>query len=63
MELVVRWILEGWKTGCSDHEFDSISKDEWARPLYLKDVLERLPTQKNHLIHELLPHLWQPKQP
>jgi len=31
--------------------------------LYLKDVLERLPTQKNHLIHELLPHLWQPKQP
>ncbi len=31
--------------------------------LYLKDILERLPTQKNHLIHELLPHLWQPKQP
>jgi len=30
--------------------------------LYLKDVLERLPTQKNHLIHELLPHNWQPKQ-
>jgi len=29
--------------------------------LYLKDVLERLPTQKNHLIHELLPHNWQPK--
>jgi hypothetical protein len=31
--------------------------------LYLKDVLERLPTHKNHLIHELLPHLWQAKQP
>ena len=30
--------------------------------LYLKDVLERLPTHKNHLIHELLPHRWQPKQ-
>jgi hypothetical protein len=29
---------------------------------YLKDVLERLPTHKNHLIHELLPHRWQPKQ-
>ena len=30
--------------------------------LYLKDVLERLPTHKNHLIHELLPHRWQPQQ-
>ena len=30
--------------------------------LYLKDVLERLPTHKNHLFHELLPHRWQPKQ-
>ena len=30
---------------------------------YIKDVLERLPTHKNHLIHELLPHLWQAKQP
>ncbi len=27
---------------------------------YLKDVLTRLPTQKNHLIGELLPHRWQP---
>ena len=25
---------------------------------YLKDVLMRLPTQKNHLIGELLPHRW-----
>jgi hypothetical protein len=29
--------------------------------LYLKDVLERLPTHKNHLIHELLPHNWKPQ--
>jgi len=27
---------------------------------YLKDVLTRLPTQKNHLIGELLPQRWQP---
>ncbi|SAI67017.1 ISPpu15%2C transposase Orf2 [Bordetella ansorpii] len=27
---------------------------------YLKDVLTRLPTQKNHQIAELLPHRWQP---
>ena len=27
---------------------------------YLKDVLQRLPTHKNHLIAELLPHHWQP---
>ena len=27
---------------------------------YLKDVLTRLPTQKNHLIAELLPHRWSP---
>jgi hypothetical protein len=29
--------------------------------LYLKDILERLPTHKNHLIHELLPHNWKPQ--
>ena len=29
--------------------------------VYLKDVLERLPTHKNHLIHELLPHNWKPR--
>ncbi|PLX60034.1 IS66 family transposase [Sedimenticola selenatireducens] len=27
---------------------------------YLKDVLARLPTQKNNAIHELLPHNWKP---
>ena len=27
---------------------------------YLKDVLQRLPTHKSHLITELLPHRWQP---
>ena len=27
---------------------------------YLKDVLARLPTQKNNLIEELLPHRWTP---
>ena len=27
---------------------------------YLKDVLTRLPTQKNHKIAKLLPHNWQP---
>jgi len=27
---------------------------------YLKDVLERLPTQKNSRIDELLPHHWTP---
>ena len=30
---------------------------------YLKDVLTRLPTQKNSQIDELLPHLWQPTKP
>jgi transposase len=29
---------------------------------YLKDVLTRLPTQKNNQIEELLPHRWQPAQ-
>ena len=28
--------------------------------LYLKDVLECLPTHKNYLIHELLTHNWKP---
>jgi transposase len=28
--------------------------------LYLKDVLERLPTQPARRIEELLPHQWQP---
>jgi len=27
---------------------------------YLRDVLERLPTQPNSRIDELLPHLWTP---
>ncbi len=27
---------------------------------YLKDVLTRLPTQRARLVHELLPHRWQP---
>lgn len=32
-----------------------------ARPyVYIKDVLTRLPTQKNSQIEELLPHRWQP---
>jgi transposase len=30
---------------------------------YLKDVLTRLPTQKNSQIDELLPHRWQPQKP
>ena len=30
---------------------------------YLKDVLARLPTQKNSQIDELLPHRWQPTKP
>jgi transposase len=29
---------------------------------YLKDVLERLPTQPNSRIEELLPHCWKPNQ-
>lgn len=28
--------------------------------VYLKDVLQRLPTRKNNLITELLSHRWQP---
>ena len=28
---------------------------------YLRDVMERLPTQPNSRIHELLPHRWQPQ--
>jgi hypothetical protein len=31
--------------------------DPWA---YLRDVLQRLPTQLNSRIDELLPHLWKP---
>jgi transposase len=27
---------------------------------YVKDVLERLPTQRNSRIEELLPHCWKP---
>ena len=30
---------------------------------YIKDVLTRLPTQKNSQIEELLPHRWQPTNP
>jgi len=30
---------------------------------YIKDVLTRLPTQKNSQIDELLPHRWQPAKP
>jgi transposase len=30
---------------------------------YIKDVLTRLPTQKNSQIEELLPHRWQPAKP
>jgi len=30
---------------------------------YLKDVLTRLPTQKNNAIDELLPHNWKPSTP
>src|SRR5699024_3825651 len=29
---------------------------------YLGDILERLPTQPNHRIHELLPHHWRPAE-
>ena len=29
---------------------------------YLKDVMERLPTQKASRIYELLPHCWQPEK-
>ncbi len=31
--------------------------DPWA---YLRDVLQRLPTQPNSRIEDLLPHRWQP---
>jgi len=29
---------------------------------YLKDVMDRLPTQKASAINELLPHNWQPEK-
>src|SRR5699024_10709166 len=29
---------------------------------YLGDILQRLPTQPNHRIHELLPHRWRPAE-
>jgi transposase len=29
---------------------------------YLKDVMERLPTQKASAINDLLPHNWQPEK-
>ena len=28
---------------------------------YMKDILTRLPTQRNSLIEELLPHRWTPQ--
>ena len=31
--------------------------DPWA---YLRDVLQRLPTQRSRQIDDLLPHRWQP---
>jgi transposase len=31
--------------------------------VYLKDILERLPTQPASRIEELLPHCWQLRQP
>jgi len=31
--------------------------DPWA---YLRDVLQRLPTQRSSRIEELLPHRWRP---
>jgi hypothetical protein len=37
------------------------AKLNWHDPYaYFKDVLQRLPTHKNHLIAELLPHRLQP---
>nr|WP_201025339.1 transposase domain-containing protein [Halomonas chromatireducens] len=35
------------------------TQGEIRRHAYLRDVLERLPTQKASQIHELLPHHWQ----
>lgn len=36
----------------------------WHDPYaYLKDLMARLPTQKNRQIEEFLPHRWQPQKP
>lgn len=44
------------------HEPDPVGAAQRAHDpyTYLKDVLRRLPTQKNSRIAELLPHRWQP---
>jgi len=37
----------------------SVRLSEYDLSAYLKDVLTRLPTQKNNVIDELLPHNWE----
>jgi len=34
---------------------------KFIRRPYLRDVLQRLPTQRNSQIEELLPHQWRPQ--
>jgi hypothetical protein len=48
-----------WSTcGCGHDLIQSAKLNRHDPYAYLKDVLTRLPTQKNNAIDELLPHNW-----
>jgi transposase len=57
-ELAVCGLAAGRPACGRHHEPDPVGQAQWAA--YLKDVLARLPTQKNNRIDELLPHNWTP---
>jgi hypothetical protein len=54
-----RWFVEQVRRPASGHrdELGAIGQDQRPRSMvYLKDVLERLPSHPNRRIEELLPH-------
>jgi hypothetical protein len=53
----VRCLGSTWRVSCQFHELWANHGSTYA---YLRDVLERLPTQPASRIDELLPHHWQP---
>ena len=64
LELAVCRIAARGEARRDGHELDSISAPQRPRPYrYLKNVLERLPTQPASRIGELLPHSWTPATP
>jgi hypothetical protein len=53
----VRGFFQKWPTRYHGDDADPVWQIEWARSYaYLKNVLTRLPAQKNSTIDELLPH-------